>query len=608
MSTRFWRPGASLAAVALAGCQIIIPGQVSIEGLLGRDAGPTPGLTPGVPLIQLSPTPAADSGVTGGIDLAPPDSTPTPSPSASQSYANSPSPTPSGTLLAAPDLRNIYRIYLKRETRNGAPGEQIDLAGDRFGFTQGRPFEVRFGTAVASDASRLSDNAIRVTIPSNARNGMVKIVVDGVESPPLYFQVLTRFEMYCPDTAIVVGEERQFEPDAFDSDGQRILRTWSGAGVLERWPYVWYSVTTSPVDIALIDDKGVLKAWGPGSVRVGVMAGDLPPQACNQTIVDSSPTPAPTASPLQATVTTYAGVGGVGGFGDGYRTEAAFKYPAGLAVDRTGRLVLADSGNQLIREISASGTVNTLAGSGIAGYLDGRFGTARFKEPSGIAVDGEGNVFVSDMGNGCIRKITPQGEVSTIAQGFNRPGGITVDRFGNVYVADTANHRIRVIAPGGAVATIAGSGLAGYADGVGTEAAFHNPTDVKLDAQDNLWVADFANRRVRRISPQDVVTTEAGSGIKGSRDGQALEAQLGGPVGLAIDASGRIFIADQDSQAIRVLIDGSVRTVAGGREGFTDGFGSNATFNNPQFLAFDNSGNLLVGDLLNHAIRKLRFE
>lgn len=486
----------------------------------------------------------------------------------------------------------------------------IDLIGERFGHIEGRRFEVRFDSIVAQDAQRLSDRLIRVKIPSGARNGLVRVLVDGVESPPYYFFIMKRFEFNCPDSPIVAGEERFIEPHAFDSEGKPISRDWKPDGTLASWPYFIYSVSMDPANIGFVDDTGVLKTYAPGVMHLVVMAGDLPAQSCTFTIVDGSPTPSPSPSPtpLLATVTTYAGVGGVGGFLDGYRTEAAFKYPAGLAVDRTGRLVLADSGNHIIREISASGTVNTLAGSGVPGYLDGRFGTARFKDPAGIAIDDHGNVFVSDMGNGCIRKVTPLGEVSTIAQGFNQPGGITVDRFGNVYVADTMNQRIRMITPAGTVVTIAGSGIAGYQDGVGTEASFHNPTDVKIDAQDVLWVADFANRRIRRISLDNWVTTVAGSGIKGSRDGPALEAQLGGPVGLAIDASGRVFIADQDSQAIRVLVDGSVWTVAGGRVGFTDGYGSNAAFNSPQFLALDNSGNLLVSDLLNHSIRMLRFD
>ncbi|MCL2760763.1 MAG: NHL repeat-containing protein [Desulfuromonadales bacterium] len=173
-----------------------------------------------------------------------------------------------------------------------------------------------------------------------------------------------------------------------------------------------------------------------------------------------------------------------------------FNYPTDVAVDAAGNIYVADYSNNSIRKITPAGVGSTLAGS-TAGFANGAGATARFNNPAGVAVDT--NVYVADQGNNSIRKITPTGVVSTLAGGFKNPQGIAVDAEGNVYVADTENCRIRKITPAGMVSTLAGS-ICGFADGTGSEAEFYQPTGVAVDAAGNVYVADFGNSRIRKIT------------------------------------------------------------------------------------------------------------
>ncbi len=200
-------------------------------------------------------------------------------------------------------------------------------------------------------------------------------------------------------------------------------------------------------------------------------------------------------------------------------------------------------------------TVSTLAGSGTSGYTDGTGTSAQFKNPYGVAVDGAGNVYVADRYNHRIRKITTSGVVSTLAgssQGytdgtgtsaqFYNPTGVAVDGAGNVYVADLSNHRIRKITTSGVVSTLAGS-TSGYADGTGTSAQFNNPSGVAVDGAGNVYVADLSNHRIRKITALGVVSTLAGS-TYGYADGTGTSASFDKPYGVAVDGAGNVYVAD----------------------------------------------------------------
>jgi sugar lactone lactonase YvrE len=328
------------------------------------------------------------------------------------------------------------------------------------------------------------------------------------------------------------------------------------------------------------------------------------------------------------TVATVAGLAGVKGSADGTGSAARFFLPEGVAVDATGNVYIADTVASTIRRISPGGAVTTLAGSaGASGSTDGAGSSARFSNPEGIAVDGAGNVYVADTSNLIIRKITPNGVVSTLAGTANTPGsadgagaaarfsyptGIAVDHAGYLYVADEANSTIRKITPGGVVSTLAGqAGVQGSADGAGAAARFSLPRGVAVDAAGNLYVADISNHTVRKITPTGVVTTVAGQvGFSGSNDGNGSSAQFGGPFGLTVDAAGNLFVADAPNNTIRrISAAGSVTTLAGLppslSPGSIDGVGPAARFNGPCGLAADAAGNIYAADSANHTIRRI---
>lgn len=323
-------------------------------------------------------------------------------------------------------------------------------------------------------------------------------------------------------------------------------------------------------------------------------------------------------------VTTLAGSGSAG-FANGQGTSASFYSPSGVAVDSSGNVYVADRNNNRIRKITPSGNVTTLAGGGGGGWngsgsANGAGTSASFYSPNGVAVDVGGNVYVADQTNQRIRKISPSGSVTTLAgsgsQGsangvgtsatFTNPEDVAVDGSGNVYVADTYNHLIRKITPSGNVTTLAGSGSEAYADGQGTLASFWFPQGVAVDGSGNVYVADTRNNRIRKITPSGYVTTLAGSGNEAFADGQGTSASFISPTSVALDGSGNVYVASEDHRIRKITPSGSVTTLAGaGSQGSADGVGTSATFNFPSGVAVDGSGNVYVADKDNHRIRKI---
>ncbi|MBL7990317.1 MAG: SBBP repeat-containing protein [Candidatus Kapabacteria bacterium] len=319
-------------------------------------------------------------------------------------------------------------------------------------------------------------------------------------------------------------------------------------------------------------------------------------------------------------VTTLAGSGS-NGYADGTGTSAQFNNPFGVALDGSGNVYVADLSNQRIRKITSVGQVTTLAGTGQSGYADGMGTSAQFAAPFGVAVDGSGNVYVADRSNHRIRKITSTGQVTTLAGSgkggyadgagtsaqFYLPSGVAVDTTGNVYVADSFNYRIRKVTSGGQVTTLAGSAQYGYADGVGTSAQFYQPIGVAVDGAGNVYVADYGSGRIRKITSTGQVTTLAGSGQRGYADGVGTSAQFDTPIGIAVDGSGNVYVADIGNSRIRKITSvGQVTTLAGsGQFGYADGAGASAQFYQPNGVAVDAAGNVYVADTFNQRIRKI---
>ena len=324
-------------------------------------------------------------------------------------------------------------------------------------------------------------------------------------------------------------------------------------------------------------------------------------------------------------VTTLAGTTGTQGSMDGTGSAARFNGPGGVAVDVSGNVYVADYNNNTIRNITSAGVVTTLVGTAISkGSADGTGSSATFYNPQDVAVDVSGNVYVADTGNSTIRKITSAGVVTTLAgavvvngstdgignaASFYGPWGVAVDVSGNVYVADTGNNTIRKITSAGVVTTLAGTAnvFGGSADGTGSAASFGHPYRVAVDVSGNVYVADTGNSTIRKITSAGVVTTLAGTvGTFGSTDGTGSAASFAGPRGVAVDASGNVYVADTGNSTIRKITSvGVVTTLAGtaGQSGSVDGTGSAARFDGPSGVAVDASDNVYVTGANN--IRKI---
>ena len=329
-------------------------------------------------------------------------------------------------------------------------------------------------------------------------------------------------------------------------------------------------------------------------------------------------------------VTTYAGTG-FAGFVNGDTSIASFNRPFGMCIDPEGNLYLADAYNNVIRKISTDGEVSTYAGTGTAGYLDGPADEAEFNQPFNICLDDEGNMYVSDFLNQRIRKISSDMMVTTVAgtgiagllngpaaqARFNYPRGICLDDTGNIYIGDSWNHRIRKISTTGFVSTWAGGGttigvqsVGAYLDGSDTAARFYTPCELSIDQDNNIFVADAYNHRIRKIDPSRMVTTVAGSGDSGPdgggfQNGIASETMFKVPTACHVVANGSIYVGDGENQRVRVITDGMVSTFAGsGIAGFENGPDSMASFDFPRGCVMDYVMNrLYVVDYYNHAVR-----
>jgi streptogramin lyase len=365
-------------------------------------------------------------------------------------------------------------------------------------------------------------------------------------------------------------------------------------------------------------------------------------------------TPATAGGVTAWNVTVIAGTTGIAGYADGPGAGATFNAPGGIALDAAGNLYVADSGNSTIRMLApatAGGvttwTVSTIAGDPAAsGSGDGALGASSFNQPYGVAVDASGKVYVADTGNNTLRLLTPgtTGGVTTWSTAtiagtaggstFNQPSGVAVDGSGQVYVADPGNQAIRLVTPGNSggtptwsLSTIAGTpGAMGNTDGGPGIATFYEPVGIVVGASGNVCVADPYSGTIRLLKPSvfpvSAATTWAVSTIAGSapvtnppatgnRNGSGPAARFNSPYGVAMDGSGSVYVADTGNDGIRLLsppaagaTTWTVSAITG--SGTANGPGATATFNQPYGVAVDGSGNVYVADTNNQIIRLFR--
>ncbi|MFO1500234.1 MAG: PQQ-binding-like beta-propeller repeat protein [Verrucomicrobiota bacterium] len=307
----------------------------------------------------------------------------------------------------------------------------------------------------------------------------------------------------------------------------------------------------------------------------------------------------------------------------GAAAEAGFAQPRGIAAGNDGALYIADAGDHSIRKLTLipSG-VTTIAGDGTAGFLDGPASSARFRNPHGLCVAGNGAVYIADSENNRIRKISADGRTVTTVAGsglrgyldgpaaaaqFDFPEDVVIDPRGNLFITEFNNHTVRMVTPGGEVETIAGNGHPGFQDGIGPAAGLNYPAGLAIDAQRTLYVAEWGSHRIRRILADGTVSELAGSIFPGRLDGTGGAARFNHPQGIAWDPSGALLVSEEENHTLRrVALDGSVLTLAGtGEAGYVDGPGRTARFSAPMGVAVNVEGQVFVSDSANHRIRKV---
>jgi hypothetical protein len=346
--------------------------------------------------------------------------------------------------------------------------------------------------------------------------------------------------------------------------------------------------------------------------------------------------PAAGDEPKPETIITVAGTGAAGFSGDGGpATQAQLHWPFGLAFDAAGNLYIADLYNHCVRKVSADGTIITVAGTGRPGFSGdgGKATAAQLKGPKSLVVDGTGDLFIADFYNHRVRKVAPDGIITTYAGsgpvdavtplggapsngGFsgdngpatdarlNGPRGLAVDALGNLFIADYYNNRVRKVTPDGVITTVAGTNKSGFSgdSGPATQARLNSPRGLAVDALGNLFIADYGNHRVRKVTPDGMITTVAGTGGPGfSGDGgKATDARLNNPVNAAVDTAGNLFVSDWGNYRVRkVSPEGIITTVAGkGKEPYAGdgGLATETGLRGPIGLAIDAEDNLLISD------------
>jgi sugar lactone lactonase YvrE len=480
---------------------------------------------------------------------------------------------------------------------SGAVGTLVSISGSNFSATTGGN-TVTFNGAQA-EIVEATPYILRVKVPANGSTGKISIQVgtQTVTTPEDFTYLTPMIDVFDPAYGNAGDVIRIFGQN-FSSNASDHIVKFNG---------VQATVQPYTVNTNVGNELYVVVPSNISTGKVTIQIGQLNATSVQDFIYQAS-----------VTVSTLAGTG-VEGYADGSAQNAQFNIPTGLAVDANINIYVADSKNHAIRRITPNGIVVLWAGDLTPGFADGLSTIAKFKNPECIAIDVAGNVYVSDGGNHSIRKIDLNGNVSTIAGNgsagyadglqssaqFNNPNGLAIDANGNIYVADGGNHCIRKITPEGLVSTLAGNGTAGNANGGGNNARFNQPYGVALNTNGDIYVSDIKNERICKVTPEGFVTTFVG--VESTSSGTT--SQFPWPLGIAFDNDGNLLVVDYfRTRVLKVPPSGtSVGVLAGnGRLGHLDGSGTTAEFNAPINITVDKNGNVYVSEYY-HRIRKITY-